>query len=286
MNASPLQGIPIVDSHIHLWDLEIYKRRDWLQDKPRLVRDYLPAHAAGEFSDAGVAEGIIVEANKYSRSDNEAWLSMAAQNEFLDGVVAGAYLDDPDLAEQLDSYETIGPLKGVRASPRYRSDDWHEPADYLPGIRELARRNLVLDILVGYDSLETIAALVDRSDDLRVVVNHCGLPKNNPIARKEWTKQIESLSKREMVYMKYSGHAMITEGGDDRDFVLFIADTLLDAFDPERMLWGSNWPVDSLWMTYRDDLLLSLDGLPSLSEDELTAIYSGTARSVYSLPVR
>lgn len=272
----------VIDAHIHLWDLSVYKRRDWLQDKQDLIRDFTPADAAKEFAECGVDHGIVVEAVKYSLPDNLEWLRIANDEPLLLGAVPGCYLDDDGLPELLDQYARWDSFLGVRASPSRSSERWDDLAMIGGGLSVLEERGIVLEVLVGSGQLPHIATIMDRFSGLTVVINHCGLPSVEPPDRKPWTEGISALKQYPGVFMKYSAFAMITKSRDQDALLRKVTDTLFDCFGPERLIWGSNWPVDSLWASYRENWETSRRLLPDgLEPQDRAKIYGGTALRVY-----
>lgn len=271
-----------VDAHIHLWDLSVYKRRDWLQDKQELIRDFTPSDAAREFACCEVDYGIVVEAAKYSVADNIEWLRCTNEEPFLLGAVTGCYLDDEGLPELLDQYANWESFLGVRASPSRSSERWDDLSMISGGLSVLEELGIVLEVLVGSGQLSHIAAIAERFPALTVVVNHCGLPTLEPSDWRPWKNGLSRIKKYPNVFMKYSAFAMITKARECIAMLGEASDTLLNCFGPDRLIWGSNWPVDSLWASYQEDWETSRRLLPDeLKPQDRAKIYGGTALRVY-----
>lgn len=177
-------GVLQIDTHIHLWNLSVYKRRDWLQDKQQLIRDFTPVHAAQEFATCGIAYGIVIGAAKYSVTDNLEWLRVAQSSPILLGAVPGCYLDDPGLSNLLDQYSKWESFLAVRASPTQHSEKWHDLSPIEGGLCTLSDRGVPLEILTDADGLFGVAPIAEQFPDLTVIINHCGLPGPNSVDKR------------------------------------------------------------------------------------------------------
>jgi L-fuconolactonase len=289
-NAAPDSAIPVdppvIDAHIHLWDLSVYTRRDWLQDKPQLIRDFLPSDAVEAFDTAAVTHGIIVEAVKYSQADNVEWLSMSLAHPRLLGAVTGCFLDDPDLPHLLDRYAQWDSFLGVRATPRRDVNNWGHLDAMASSLDLLARRGVPLEILAQPRDLGDIARIAAAFPELTLIVDHCGLPDPDSVRSGEWSAGIERLAPHRNVYVKYSGLAMAGKGLADHRFFAAVASTLFAALGPGQLIAGSNWPVDSLWADYRSAWNFGLGLLPKgLTAGEQRMVYAENALRAYRVPV-
>ncbi|TVQ38960.1 MAG: hypothetical protein EA384_07840 [Spirochaetaceae bacterium] len=290
-NTAPDTSIPVepmvVDAHIHLWDLSVYTRRDWLQDKPQLIRNFLPADAAEVFDSAAVTHGIIVEAIKCSEADNVEWLNMSLTHPRILGAVTGCCLDDPGLPDLLDRYAAWDSFLGVRATPRRDVNDWGE-IDAMSGSLELlARRGITLEILAHPHDLPDVARMAAAFSELTIVVDHCGLPDVESLRSGTWSAGIALLAPHHNISVKYSGLAMIGKGFGHCQFFATVASTLFDVLGPTRLIAGSNWPVDSLWVDYGTAWNFGRGLLPDgLSAGERRMVYSENALRAYGILTR
>jgi L-fuconolactonase len=139
---------------------------------------------------------------------------------------------------------------------------------------------LVYDILVFQRQLANAIRFVDgQADDQQFVLDHVGKPM--PGREGEWAELVREMAKRENVACKFSG--VVTEVGTGFDSVRRVFDTVLEAFGPNRLMWGSDWPVVTAKMAYRE-WKSAVDGLVApLSESERQAILGATAARDYGI---
>jgi predicted TIM-barrel fold metal-dependent hydrolase len=143
---------PIIDTAVHLWDARTYHRMrgDWLDRRPELKRSWLPADLEGELASCGVRQAVIIEAARDRHELNLWWLELAQLHAFLGPVVAGSKLEQPDLVAWLDAYSRSEHFAGIRTMPAGAPSEWGENPVTARGLAELARRDLCLELLVGW----------------------------------------------------------------------------------------------------------------------------------------
>ena len=276
---------PVVDSHVHFWDFSVYTRKDWLQDKPRLLRNFLPKDLKPDLDRCGVDLCVVVEAAKNSDQCNLWWMELAKECPYIGAVVAGCYLEQEDLSEWLDKYGDYEEFAGVRATPEGPPEEWDSSRKAKQGLSALSKRDLSLDLLLWYKQLSAVGPLAAEFPDLRLVLNHCSHPPLEGELQAAWKSALLPLARHQNVYMKYSSPLMNARGRmPERDLTSLVG-FLFDVFGPERMIWGSNWPVEIQWDTYEESWDLSHRCLPSLSERERQAVFGGNAARVYRIPL-
>jgi len=152
------------------------------------------------------------------------------------------------------------------------------------GLALLQEFDLRYDLLIHQDQAEEALLCVDRHPEQVFILDHIAKPA---IARHElhpWARQLRALAQRPNVYCKLSG--LVTEANYEDWSVSQLhpyMETALEAFGPERLMFGSDWPVCLLACSYARWLLLVQDFAAGLSEDERTALFAGTARRAYDL---
>jgi L-fuconolactonase len=226
----------IVDSHVHLWDLE-RSGYSWMTGAfAAIERTFTAAELEAELRAYGVDCAILVQADN-TRADTELMLELAAAHEWIAGVVGWADLERPDALE-LDG------LVGVRDLVHsLREPDWLlEPAVH-ESLRVLAEREVVFELPDSYPGfLRHVPALAAAAPGLTIVVDHLGKPPFGDLA--PWAAQLRAAAEAPQVVAKVSGLWYV----DDARPAFEIA---LDAFGPERLLYGSDWPVALLGGGYR-----------------------------------
>jgi L-fuconolactonase len=273
-----------IDAHHHLWDLD---RRP----QPWLTGDVLEpinrTFRLPELEPLLTAEGIdatVVVQSSSSLDETRELLDIAAgSGGRIAGVVGWADLTDPQLPDVLASL--TGPLVGIRHQVQDESDPWWlGRPDVREGLRTLAGAGLVYDLLVTPRQMTAAVATVQAVPELEFVLDHGGKP---PIAAGEWEPwagQLAALAALPNAACKLSG--LITEADWESwrpQDVLPYARQLLEAFGPDRVLFGSDWPVCTLAGTYADAYALAEQAVAALDPAERAAVLGGNAARIYRL---
>ncbi|MFF9808353.1 amidohydrolase family protein [Streptomyces coeruleorubidus] len=297
-----------IDAHHHLWRLSTptdgghpveaasatpgpsRRVHDWL-DAPGLAlvrRDFTPADLVPEAAAAGVDGTILVQVLPDAEETAE-FLSLAGTAGLVAGVVGWAELTADDLTDAL-AHLRAGPggelLVGVRHLVQGEADPgWLNRQDVRRRLGTVARAGLAYDLLTLPHQLPAAIATVRALPELTFVLDHLSKP---PIARGErepWATLIRELAAEPNVFRKLSG--MVTEARW-RDWTVAglrpYADTVLDAFGPSRVMFGSDWPVCLLASSYQDVVLTAEELTAALSATERAEVFGGTAARAYRLP--
>ncbi|MEE4544601.1 amidohydrolase family protein [Streptomyces sp. V4-01] len=277
-----------IDAHHHLWDLA-RRPQPWLVGEAlhpidrtfRLdeLRPLLAAHSV---------EATVVVQSSSSLEETRELLDVAARSQgLIAGVVGWADLTDPALPEVLASLAepSAGPLVGIRHQVQDEADPaWLTRSDVHAGLRAVAAAGLVYDLLVTPAQLDAAVRTVRALPEVRFVLDHGGKP---PLASGEWEPwagQVAALAELPNVACKLSG--LVTEadweGWRPQD-VLPAARHLLAAFGPDRLMYGSDWPVCTLAGGYADVYALAEQAIASLDPAGRAAVLGGTAAHWYGL---
>lgn len=276
-----------IDGHQHFWDLDNIAI-PWVTAAPErapLVRNFLPAQLETLLKERSVAGSIVVQAAE-SEAETDWLLGLPEIYPFVKGVVGWVDLTAPDLADRLERFKSLGPYCGTRYFLVKETDgrpSLEQAA--LPGLKTLADHDLACDLLFPPSYLNLFIDLFERIPHARWVINHLGLPDFRSGGFATWQTEMRQLSRFPNVYCKVSGLLALADPAQD---LLAQAtecfETVLEIFGPDRLLWGSDWPVSLLSGTYLQvhDLLETL--LAPLSQGEQEAIWAKTALKVYKLP--
>ncbi len=277
----------IVDSHQHFWRYDA-QEYDWIgEDLAAIRRDFLPADLARELGPAGVDAVVSVQARQ--TLEETCWLlELAEANEFIAGVVGWVPLVSPTVGDTLGGLAANPRLCGVRHVLQGEADpDFAARPDFDRGVGSLRGLGLVYDILVYERQLPAATALVDRHPDQVFVVDHVAKPRIRDGVVSPWRERMRELGRRPNVFCKLSG--MVTEadprawtGATLRPF----ADVVLEAFDPSRVMFGSDWPVCLAGCSYSRWLTTVRELCAGLSAGERESVLGGTARRAYGLDGR
>jgi L-fuconolactonase len=270
-------GRAVVDAHLHIWDLE---RSDyaWLTPDHPLHRSFTPEQAHAELEAAGIASAVLVQAEDSER-DTELMLEAADRHPWIAGVVGWAQLDDPPVTER-----QIARLCGVRHlvhdDPR---DDFLLLSPVRRSLRLLAERGIPFDVPDAWPRhLAATADLAAALPDLRIVVDHLGKPPFGGAGWERWRATLGEVAAHPNTTAKVSGLQV-----PGRPFTVAEVrpawETALELFGPERLMWGSDWPLTVLVGGYGRAWEVMSALVAELSPDEQALILSATATAVYGL---
>lgn len=273
-----------IDAHHHLWRY-IKEEYDWIgPGMERIARDFSPADLLDSAGPCGINGSIAVQACQ-STAETDWLLAQAEANSFIRGVVGWAPIAAAEFASALERLTTHKKLRGLRhviqAEP---DDDFILRDDFNRGITALAPTGLVYDILIYEKHLPATIQFVDRHPNQLFVLDHFAKPRIKDRLIEPWRANIRQLAKRDNVYCKLSG--MVTEAdwslwtvADLRPYV----ETVLEAFGPSRLMFGSDWPVCLLACGYGKWFATAQNLASQLSASEQDQLFGGVAAKVYSL---
>jgi len=212
-------------------------------------------------------------------------LDFATRNDFIKGVVGWVELVSPQVSAELERFTTNPKLKSVRHVVQGEPDDnFILRADFNRGIRELKKFPLAYDILIFERHLPPTIRFVDAHPNQIFVLDHMAKPQIKGGWFEPWTKNIRELARRPNVYCKVSG--LVTEA----DFVTWTEaqlhpyfETVLAAFGPQRLLFGSDWPVCLVACGYARWHQMVSGWIAKLSPAEQARVLGDTAVEVYKL---
>lgn len=274
-----------VDAHQHFWRIN---RGDygWLTpDQGALYRDYSPADLAPLLARYDIEETVLVQAAP-TLKETLYLLDVAHHTPFVVGVVGWVDLESPEAIDHIGALTDDSYLVGVRAMIQDIADpEWMLRESLEPVLEFLIDQQLAFDVLVRPQHLPALGEFLDRYDELRVVIDHGAKPDIAGGMYADWAGQITALANRNPnLFCKLSG--LINEAGPDWTVATLkpYVERIIDAFGPERVLWGSDWPVINAVATYDAWVAASGELLEGYSKPELAWMHGDTARHVYRLP--
>ena len=275
--------VPMIDAHQHFWRYEPGEY-GWIDDSMVAIRrDFLPADLKRAASGTGISGVVSVQARQSTRET--AWLLELASNDpFISAVVGWVSLASPGIEAELERLAGETKLRGVRHVLQDEADDYMLQPAFDRGLGALRGRRLVYDILVFERQLPAAIALVDRHPDQVFVLDHVAKPRIRDGVLEPWRTHVRELARRPNVYCKLSG--MVTEA-DHRSWTVEqlrpYVETVVEAFTPERLMFGSDWPVCLLACGYGRWIDAVRGLLAHLSQTEQQQILGGTACRAYRL---
>ena len=274
----------IIDSHHHYWHYNPVEYH-WIDDSMKVIRtDFLPKKLEKTILKAGI-DGVISVHARQSVEETEWLIGLAHQNPFMKGVVGWLPLCQDDIEVYLIHHSGEKILKGIRHVVQGESDpDFILGKDFNRGISLLKRYSLVYDILIMERQLPNTIKFVDLHPCQSFVLDHIAKPLIGINELSPWKENIQELAKRENVSCKISG--MVTESDFNHwtpEQLLPYFDVILEAFGPDRLLFGSDWPVCLIATTYKSWADLVRKNISTFSETEQAKIMGKNAVRIYDL---
>ncbi len=278
-----------IDAHQHLWRFSD-EEYGWLTEPgyELLRRDFLPRDLLGAMAEAGVAGTVAVQARQ-TIEETEWLLDLAGQSvegerSPICGVVGWAPLAEKSFPAVLEKLRENRLLKGFRHVVQGEAPGFLENSAFNRGVAALAGTGLVYDVLIFERQMEEAIAFVDRHPQQSFVLDHVGKPRIAAAELEPWSTKVHELARRENVTCKLSG--LVTEA----DWTCWTPESLrpyldvvVEAFGPERLMAGSDWPVCLVACGYGQWWTVLERHFAEFSEDERSEIFGGVASRVYGL---
>ena len=273
-----------IDAHHHFWRYDPVEY-GWIPDEASMLRrDFLPRHLEREIEAAGVSGVVSVQARQ-TLGETRALLAMARRHDFILGVVGWVPLVDSGVAGILERFAEEPRLKACRhVLQEEPDDDYMLGTAFNRGIRALTAAGLVYDILIFERHLPQTIRFVDRHPEQDFVLNHIGKPRIRDGSFADWNRRIRDLARRPRIRCKMSGLATEAAwGGWTEEQFLPYLDAVLEAFGPDRLMFGSDWPVSLPAVGYGRWVEIVRRYVSTLAPGERRRILSGTAIETYGL---
>jgi L-fuconolactonase len=273
-----------IDSHQHFWSYTP-EEYGWIDESMSVIRrDFLPEHLEPEIRGCSIEGAISVQARQ-TLEETRWLLNAATRYDFIRGVVGWVPLIAPEIRDIVGSFKAQDRLTAVRHVLQDEPDDGYMLRDdFNHGIDSLLEFGLAYDILILERHLPQAIEFVDRHPKQIFVLDHVAKPRIRDHVISPWREHLRALAERPNVYCKISG--MVTEADYNawsREDLAPYFDTVLNAFGPERLMFGSDWPVCLVATTYQNWFNLVAEEIKRLSDGERDAILGGTAMRAYSL---
>lgn len=273
-----------IDSHVHFWRYGP-QTHGWISDAMvALKRDFLPTDLKPLLDAQGIDGCLAVQAEQNTHETR--WLlSLAEAHPWIAGVVGWVDLRADGVALEIESLCRNPRLRGLRHIVQDEPDDrFLLKSDFLRGISVLERYGIVYDILVYSRQLAAAVEFASHFPRQRFVVDHMAKPAIARSERSSWETPLRSLGAMPNVYCKVSG--LVTEADwrnwRPQDFEYYL-DTVLSVFGPDRILFGSDWPVCTLAGSYGQVVSLIKSFVERRCPDSHAKVFGENARNCYDL---
>jgi L-fuconolactonase len=279
---------PVVDAHHHVWDLSV-RDQDWITGpglRP-LRRDFTLADLASEARAAGIGRTVLVQTVTVPEETPEL-LALAGGHDLVGAVVGWTDLARPDIADELARLRGLpggDRLRGIRHQVQGEPDpEWLLRPAVRRGLTAVADAGLAYDLVVLPHQLPACVRAAETLPQLTFVLDHLGKPPVATGALEPWATAVRVLAALPNTVCKLSG--LVTEAdhaswttGDLRPY----AATVLEAFGPGRLMYGSDWPVCTLAASYGEVFDTARELTSGLSRSERAELFHGTATRVYGI---
>ena len=271
-----------IDSHQHFWKYDPV-RDAWINDEMKVLkRDFLPGDLKPILSKNGIDGCVAVQADQ-SETETDFLLQLADENDFIKGVVGWIDLRSPKLEERLTYYSRFKKLKGFRHIVQGEPKGFLTEPKFIAGVKKLRQFNFTYDLLIYHHQLEESLHFLGKIGDVKVVIDHLAKPSIKTKEKTQWELNMAAAASFN-VYCKISG--MVTEADwhqwKESDFTPYL-DELFEAFGPDRLMYGSDWPVCLLAAGYDQQLAIVQHYISRLSDQEKKLVMGKNAETFYNL---
>jgi len=273
-----------IDAHQHFWNY-CPEKHSWISDEMSVLKnDFLPNDLQPNLESIEFDACVAVQADQ-TEDETNFLIVLANQNSFIKGVVGWVDLRADNLRERLEHYSQFPIVKGFRHVVQDEPDETFLLGDkFCEGIAMLEEYGFTYDILIFAKHLNTSAEFVSKFPNQKFVLDHIAKPEIKVQKIDSWAKGIRKLAAFPNVSCKLSG--IVTEADwinwNEADIESYL-DVVFEAFGPERLMIGSDWPVCTLAGSYQDVMNLVIQKIKTYNSVEQDAILGGNAIEFYQL---
>lgn len=275
-----------IDAHQHYWNIE-RGNLGWLEEGTLLHQSYLPEDLKPSLSKHRVDATIVVQAEP-KHEETDFLLSLAASDPSIAGVVGWLDLESPDYRSVYERFKRDPKFVGFRVMIQEMADanEVLVPS-YIEALTYFAEQQQPLDLLMRASQLEAVVQLLEKVPHLYAVIDHIGKPSIVTGDLEPWREQLRTIASYPNVYCKLSG--MVTEADHEQweqaQFVPYIRHAI-ECFGPQRVMFGSDWPVCLLAASYDQCMDVLESALPEeYGAEEREALFGGNAARFYHIRI-
>ncbi|WP_341279520.1 amidohydrolase family protein [Paenibacillus sp. FSL H8-0537] len=274
-----------IDAHQHYWAIE---RGDygWITaEVPVLYRDYGPEHLQPSLNRHGISHTIAVQAAP-TLAETDYLLALSDRTESIAGVVGFLDLFDPEHLSHFARFERHQRFVGFRVMiQELQNANVILQQTFVEALKEYEQRDTPIDLLLTSHQLDSLVQVMKQVPNLRGVIDHLAKPRIAAGELDPWRSQLTELARYPKLYCKLSG--MVTEASHDswrpEHFIAYIRH-VLEAFGPDRVMFGSDWPVCLLAAGYDEVVDVLEQALPaSWGDAERSKLFGLNAKEFYKL---
>lgn len=286
--ASDAVDVPIIDSHIHLFDVGRPQSVPWPPKSSSIYKSALPERYRKVAAPFGVVGAIEIECSPWP-NDNWWVLDIAARDRIIVGTIGDLEPAAPEFGKQLERLHKNPLFRGIRYGNLWNRDLSAQisNAAFIDNLKHLAAAGLVLDTANPDPKLiHAVVRLNDRIPNLRIVIDHLPelAPPEDSVGRKDLDADLQRLGQRPEIFGKVSGIVRRVHGHVPLrlDFYRDRLDQIWEVFGPDRLLYGSDWPNSDLWAQYRDVFRLAKEFISLKGSVAMQKFYWKNSLRAYS----
>lgn len=274
--------IKTIDAHQHFWNYNPQKH-SWINDEMQVLKkDFLPLELFDVLQANEVEKTIAVQADQ-SEEETDFLLQLADEFPFISGVVGWVDLRADNIESRLDHYHNFEKLIGFRHVVQGEPDpDFMLRPDFQRGIGLLNKYQFTYDILIFPHQMPAALKTIEAFPNQPFVIDHIAKPLIKDQLLEPWRTHMHKMAQHQNVYCKVSG--MVTEAHwhnwQYEDLVPYL-DVVFAAFGPDRIMYGSDWPVCLLAGEYSAVKGVLDQYVEKFSEYEKAKIWGGNAAQFY-----
>lgn len=275
-----------IDSHQHFWRYDPVEY-GWIDEQMSVLRrDFLPSDLRPLLDAQRIDRCIAVQA-RTTEEETDFLLALAAEHAWIAAVIGWVDLRADDLQRRMDRWSGARKLAGFR---HILQDERIPPggpdAAFCRGVATLQKKELIYELLLRSPQLHAMAEFCRVHDSYWLVLDHLGKPNIRDRGYAQWRRDIEPIAALPHVVCKVSGmvtEAMDVQGAFEPEDLTMYLDAVLELFGPERLMFGSDWPVCLLAAPYSQVTEIVERWAAKLSPSERDALWGDTARRVYRI---
>lgn len=272
-----------IDAHQHFWKFDPI-RDSWINDDMKVIRrNFLPEDLKPLLAGKNIDGCVAVQADQ-SEDETLFLLMLAAKHDFMKGVVGWVDLRSDKLRDRLNYFSQFPKLKGFRHVVQGEPKGFLSNPAFINGVRLLQSYNYTYDLLLYHHQLEEALTFLQQVPEVNIVIDHIAKPSISTGEKTQWELNMAAAATFKNVWCKVSG--MVTEADwknwKTGDFTPYLEE-VFEAFGPERIMYGSDWPVCLVAASYDQQCAIVESFISKLSQHEKNLVMGENARRFYNL---
>jgi L-fuconolactonase len=283
-----MPDFPIIDTHLHVWDTTRL-RYAWLEEEPKINRPFL----LNDYAEAtkGIDIGGMVflqcDADPAQYLDEARWVAELAKDDpRIRGMVPFAPVEKgAAVAEELEHLAQFDILRGIRRLIQAEPDpEFCLQPSFVEGVQTVGKFGLRFEVCIKYHQMASALELMKRCPDVPLILDHIGKPNIAGGEIEPWASQLYDMAKLPNVWCKLSGVATEADHQNwTREDLKPFLDTAIEAFGPDRIMFGGDWPVATLAIGYMEWVQTVEWALEGASKDDLRKVFRDNAKAFYQI---